>query len=104
MPKFNMRDQVNIRRGKVWEKATVTATPAGELPCSYNVIQDGRELRRNRFHLMHTHRRNVDSAVNNISQHHWQQHPRKQRLPDSSLHHAVPFRPTTQRLPPGEEQ
>ena len=34
MPKLNMGDHVNIRRGKVWEKATVTATPAGELPCS----------------------------------------------------------------------
>ena len=65
MPKLNMGDQVNIRRVKVREKATVTATPAGELPHAYNVIQDGRELRHNRFHLMHTHRSNVDSAVNN---------------------------------------
>ena len=65
MFKLSMGDQVNIRGGKVWEKATVTAPPAGELPRSYIVIQDSRELRHSRFHLMHTHRPNVDNAVNN---------------------------------------
>ena len=65
MPKLNMEDQVNICHKRVWEKPIVTPIPAGELPRSYNVIQDGGELCRNRFHLMPTHRPNVDNAVNN---------------------------------------
>ena len=51
LPALNKGDVVRIRRGRTWETAIVTESSLPGLPRSYKVLQNGRELRRNRYHL-----------------------------------------------------